>query len=857
MDISPGAKLGPYEILSSLGRGGMGEVFRARDTRLGRDVAIKVLPADLAHDTVRLSRFEMEARSIAALNHPNILAIYDVGTFGDIPYLVSELLEGESLRARLQKGTLPERMATNYALQIAQGLAAAHAKGVVHRDLKPENLFVTEEDRVKILDFGLAKSMPPFGSDGVTLEIAVGSALTNPGMLVGTVEYMAPEQLRGDSVDHRADIFAFGMVLFEMLTGKPAFHAEKKVDTITAILHQDPMERPEVAAVSPSLQRVLSHCLEKDPKQRFQSARDLTFTLSGFSPTATGVTGFVPIPAVATRRKLLRVAAVILLLLAVAAISVWTALRVQPAEVPEYHRLTYDKGTIYAARFGPDQKSVLYAAAWGGTPLQLFSTGVNAPSSRSLDVQSADVLAVSRDGQVALAVNGQPAVHLAVLNGTLAVMSITGSAPRSLASDVRWADWSPGGELAVVRHEGGHSRLEFPLGKVLYETSGWISHIRFSPDGQSIAFLDHPSWSDDRGSVAVVDLAGKHRVLSDGWESEDGLAWNSQTGEIWFTAVKRGYRRELSAVSMSGRVRLVLRVPGSLTLQDISPAGQVLTTFDDERLVMRGGDRTQAERDLSWFDWTIARDISDDGKTVLFEESGEPAGSAYAVGLRKLDGSAPVQLGEGSACGLSPDGKMALVIQPGKPEKLELLPSGVGEPVDVPIGQLRNLQGGGGRFLPDGEHLAVNATMPGQALRTYLLSRAGGTPKPITPEGVTAVLPSPNGKSVAGLNLAGDVAVYAVDGSGGHAIPGTAGFTPIGWTNDSSSVYIYHSIEKPARIYRQPVAGGTRELVRDLMPADPAGIVYIGRISMTRDAAAYAYNYYQVQSILYVIDHLR
>lgn len=857
MHISPGAKLGPYEILSSLGRGGMGEVFRARDARLGRDVAIKVLPAALARDTVRLSRFEMEARAIAALNHPNILAIYDVGTFGETPYLVSELLEGESLRAVLLKGPLSERVATNYASQIAQGLAAAHAKGVVHRDLKPENLFVTEEDRVKILDFGLAKSLPPFGSDGVTSEIPVGSALTSPGMLVGTVEYMAPEQLRGEPVDHRADIFAFGMVLFEMLTGTRAFKGAKSVDTITAILQQNPLERPEVSAVSPALQRVLSHCLEKDPRQRFQSARDLSFTLAGFSATATGVTGFVPVPAAPSRRRLLRVAAGVLLVLAVVAISVWTGWRAQPVSAPEYHRLTYDKGTIYAARFGPDQKSVLYSASWGGNALQLFSTGVNAPSSRSLDVQSADVLAVSRAGQVALAVNGQPAVHLAVLNGTLAVMSIAGSAPRSLANDVRWADWSPSGELAVVRHEGGRSRLEFPLGKVLYETSGWISHIRFSPDGQSIAFLDHPSWSDDRGSVDIVDLAGKHRVLAGGWESEDGLAWNAQTGEIWVTAVKRGYRRELNAVSTSGRVRLVLRVPGSLTLQDISPAGQVLVTFDDERLVMRGGSRSQPERDLSWFDWTIARDISADGKWVLFEESGEPAGSTYAVGMRMLDGSAPVQLGEGSACGLSPDDKMALVIQPGNPQRLELLPSGIGQPVDIPVGPLRTLQGGGGKFLPDGEHLAVNGALPGEALRTYLLSRTGGAPKPITPPGVTAVLPSPNGKSVAGLNLEGDVAVYAVDGSGSHAIPGTAGFTPIGWTSDGSSVYVYNATEKPARIYRQPVAGGAREPVREIMPADPAGIVYIGRISMTRDATAYAYNYYQVQSVLYVIDHLR
>src|SRR5208283_5593065 len=280
--ITPGTKLGEYEVKSLLGSGGMGEVYRARDSRLGRDVAIKVLPSFLSTDSERLRRFEQEARAAAALNHPNILAVHQMGTYQGAPYMVSELLEGETLREQLKRGRLPIRKAIDYSVQIARGLAAAHDKGIVHRDLKPENLFVTKDGHVKILDFGLAKlTQPQSGSEKSALTLTQG---TEAGMVMGTVGYMAPEQVRGQTADHRADIFAFGAILYEMLAGKRAFQKPTSPETMSAILNEDPPGISQVAAnIPPALQRVVHRCLEKNPEQRFQSASDLAFALDALS----------------------------------------------------------------------------------------------------------------------------------------------------------------------------------------------------------------------------------------------------------------------------------------------------------------------------------------------------------------------------------------------------------------------------------------------------------------------------------------------------------------------------------------------------------------------------------------------
>src|SRR5271170_3677120 len=285
MAVAAGTKLGPYEVLSPLGAGGMGEVYRARDSRLGREVAVKVLPAGYSNDPELLRRFEQEARATAALNHPNILALFDIARQDESPYIVSELLEGETLRDRLRGGALPVKRAMDYAQQILRGLAAAHDRGIFHRDLKPENIFVTHADQIKILDFGLAKlTMPESESiDKLSAELTT-EAVTCRGALLGTMGYMSPEQLRGQPGDARGDLFSFGIVLYEMLGGRRPFHGKTTADTISAVLTEDP---PELVAtgrdVPPILERIVRHCLEKDPAARFQSARDVEFALGSLS----------------------------------------------------------------------------------------------------------------------------------------------------------------------------------------------------------------------------------------------------------------------------------------------------------------------------------------------------------------------------------------------------------------------------------------------------------------------------------------------------------------------------------------------------------------------------------------------
>ena len=287
MPLTPGSRLGPYEILAPIGAGGMGEVYRARDPRLGREVAIKVLPASFSADADRLRRFEQEAQAAGVLNHPNIIAVYDIGTHDGAPYVVQELLEGETLRAVLAGGRLSPRKAIDYALQIAHGLAAAHEKGIVHRDLKPENVFVTTDGRVKILDFGLAK-LTHTEERGQATNLPTATAGTEPGVVLGTLGYMSPEQVRGKPADARSDIFSFGAILYEMLSGKRAFHGDSAADTMSAILKEDP---PDLSVtnqnISPGLERIVRHCLEKNPEQRFHSAHDLAFDLEALSGLST------------------------------------------------------------------------------------------------------------------------------------------------------------------------------------------------------------------------------------------------------------------------------------------------------------------------------------------------------------------------------------------------------------------------------------------------------------------------------------------------------------------------------------------------------------------------------------------
>src|SRR6267154_1073999 len=562
--IAPGTRLGHYEVQTLIGTGGMGEVYRARDSRLHRDVAVKVLPDAFSGDPDRLRRFEQEARATGQLNHPNIVAIHDLGTAegnGGVPYIVTELLEGQNLRAVVANGPIPPRKAVEPAIPIAAGLTAAHAKGIAHRDLKPENPFITAGGHLKILDVGLAKLPRPTGAGGAAHD-KTGSIQASPAMtgtIMGTASYMAPEQIREQPTDHRADIFSLGCILYEMLTGSRAFDGETPMDRMTSILHSEPADlAAAVEDAIPGVGRIVRRAIEKRAEDRFESAREMSFALT-LVTERTGARG-VPAGGSAPKASVSRAATL--------------------------HRLTYREGIIYDARFAPDGQSVYYGAAWEGRPVELFWAHAGNPESRALGYPDAEILAIASTGEMAVSLKRHNKGGF-IRSGMLARMPLGGGAPRAVQEGVHEADWGPGRQFAIIRESGGMTRLECPIGKVLHQTPGWQSSLRVSPDGTRIAFLDHTYRGNDMGNVAVVDMEGNLEVLSTGWNSAQGLAWSPDGREVWFTAFRAESSRTLYAVTLDGALRPVFQTAGHLNLVDISRQGKVLVVHGNNRMRMQ------------------------------------------------------------------------------------------------------------------------------------------------------------------------------------------------------------------------------------------------------------------------------
>ncbi len=654
MALNRGTKIGSYEIVSLLGVGGMGEVYRARDARLGRDVALKILPAAFARDEDRLRRFEQEARAVAALNHPNILAIHDVGQYDGTPYLVSELLEGESLRAMLDRGALPQRKAIDYGVQIAQGLAAAHEKGIVHRDLKPENLFITKDGRLKILDFGLAKLATKEGEAGAAASnLTLTHAQTDAGVVMGTASYMAPEQVRGDAVDARTDIFAFGAVLFEMLSGQRAFRRETPAETMTAVLKEDPAEltnseRP----VSPALDRIARRCLEKSPEERFQSAKDIAFSLEALSGSSYSTAKHAAVAEGGGKSRWM-IAAACTVVAILAAAGAYFAGRRGGDKPATFQHLTFQRGYIKRARFAPDGQNVIYSAMWEGQPYEVFSMRVGDHIGRSLELKNSMVMGVSDSGEIALLTNVRqtfPTPWMQV--GTLARAPASGGTAREILENVWDADISRDGkQFAVVRASSdGPQQLEYPIGKVLFKTSGYISDVRISPDGKSLAFMEHPLFGDDRGYVSLVDGSGNEKRLTGETAGEEGLAWSRDGSAVWYGGTGQATTgdRSVWAVNLNGKQRQVFAVPDDTTVWDIAADGRLL--FSHEKVgsaQMVASPANAAEHDVSVMGFGIGGSLSADGNAIAFSEAGATVSADYSVFFRRLDGTAAVEIGEG------------------------------------------------------------------------------------------------------------------------------------------------------------------------------------------------------------------
>jgi dipeptidyl aminopeptidase/acylaminoacyl peptidase len=825
----------------------MGEVYRARDERLSRDVAVKVLTPDYAADPDRLRRFEHEARAAGALNHPNLVVVFDTGRHEGNPYVVFELLDGITLRQRLGPGPLLVRKAVDYGEQIAQGLAAAHEQGIVHRDLKPENVFVTKDGRIKILDFGLAKVRPRDQGDELTTA-------TDTGVVLGTAGYMSPEQARGEPADHRSDVFAFGAVLYEMLSGQRVFQRPTAAETMTAILKEEP---PPLVALRPeiplALGRVVARCLEKRPEERFQSVRDVAFALHAVS----GDGGTAPRAPVTPTSRTRRALAILAVAAGLAAVAVGYLLgrgaAIKPP--PRFTQLTFRRGVVGEARFAPDGQTIVYGAAWEGQLNRIYSARVDSPESRPLDVPEGNILSISPSGEMAMTLGR---FYLRGGPELLARVPMAGGTPRPLLENVVAADWAPDGrDLAVIREEGTkrRRRLEFPIGRILYESPPLsIGFPRVSPRGDRVAFLE---FRPGGGSVETVDRRGTRTTLSKG-HVPFGLAWAPSGDEVWFTEWGALY-----AVTLTGQERLLAHFPGAVTINDVSRDGRALVTlaqYQAPLMVLAPG--ASKERDLSWFDFSRVADLSPDGKMMLFADR-TGAGSVQnnsnqaATYLRPTDGSAAVRLGEGLALALSQDGKWALSLMEGPPPRLTLLPTGPGEPRPVLLGNLTTVANAA--LLPGEDKVLLSGQAPGEDIRVFVQDFAGHDRRALTPEGFELSTPiSPDGKHALVFKAYDRPMLLSTDSAELRPLPGgEPGDLAMGWSAEGRWLYVTRQApELPARIFRIEIASGRRELWKEMMPGDAAAFGGFTGFSFTPDGKSYAYSFHQFLCALYLVDGL-
>ncbi|HET7451232.1 MAG TPA: protein kinase [Thermoanaerobaculia bacterium] len=859
MKLSSGARLGPYEIVSPLGAGGMGEVYRARDTRLGRDVAVKVLPERLAADADAAARFEREAKAVAALSHPNILAIHDVGTTDGTAYAVTELLEGSTLRERLEEGgALPFRKCVEYGVQIADGLAAAHEKGIVHRDLKPENVFLTPEGRAKILDFGLAKSaLAPE-------EVATNSptaAATDPGTVLGTVGYMAPEQVRGKPADQRSDIFSLGAVLYEMATGRRAFKGDSAVETMNAVLKEEPADISTFRGLPPDFDRVVRHCLEKSPAERFQSARDVAFDLKHASPDSSIRSGAARpvsfrrwVPAAASAGAVLVAAAAFLLGRRAGARDV----RDHP---PKFQPLTFRRGVVLRARFLSDGKTVVYSAALQDDPVSIYTVRSTAPESQKLDIPPAQLYSVSKSDELAIGL-GFHYTYGFMTEATLARVPISGGTPRPVAERVVSADWSPdGNDFAVSRMSGRLCILEYPLGKTLYSTDGWIDTVRVSPDGERVAFELHGSEGDSLGDVAVITRTGKLTKVATGFSNLRGVAWSGDGHEVYWTgAHSSGF--VLGVSTLNGREHALFSSGSGENLLDVRGGQVLLARHDQRRETELMTPSSATPRDMSWLDWTWPADVSRDGEWLLFCEQGRSttANGEYVLYVRKTDGSPASRLGPGFSGAFSPDGRFAVVAREARGAKpdLSIVPTGAGQPQPVVT---RGFDAAWAEWMPDGKRLVISARSAtgGSLYSVQAPDGSGGRLIEAPPMASTQCYSvSPDGSTIVDASADGRIAFVPVSGAPARLLPvDPPARCTLGWDPGGQFVYYQDAHQLPAQIQKLDVATGRTELFRSVAPIDRAGVQTVGPIRMSPDGRTIAFSYRRTLSDLILVDGLK
>ncbi|MBK9088822.1 MAG: serine/threonine protein kinase [Holophagales bacterium] len=838
----------------------MGEVWRARDTRLGREVAIKVLPADVSSDADRLKRFEKEARAASSLNHPAIVTIYEVGREGGIAWMAMELVDGSTLRQLIAAGPIAVRRLLAIAAQVADGLAKAHASGIVHRDLKPENVMVSKDGFAKILDFGLAKLVDPESGGGRESFIPTRSAGTEPGLVMGTVGYMSPEQARGEALDFRSDQFAFGALLYEMATGRRAFRGETKPEVLAAILRDDP---EPLALASPKLPAplrwLIERCLSKSPGERYAATddlardlRDAESHLAEFTTASAPAGGMDRVPSGRARAIAIASAAVAGLVLGAAGWALVAGRSRQPADVPLFHRVTFQRGNVLHARFAPDGQTILYAASWEGRPMEVFSTRVDGTESRPLGLGNADIAAVSESGELLVLLRGDQLRHPIGIS-RLARVPLSGGAPRAIAESVHAAGWLRGGGVVVQRHIAyDHDVLELPLGTGRFDYTGSAPAV--SRDGRFVAVA---RVRGGRGEVVVLDEKGT--VLRTVGADADQLAWHPG-GELWFSRVS-GEESGLFAIARSGSVRPVLKANGWV-LHDIAPDGRLLLERGISRTSLRARRPKEAkERELSWLDGSKLAGASGDFDALLFSETNEAGSRAGGVYLRPTDGGAAVRLSDGSALAFSEDGRWAFVRGSGTAPKIAFVPTGAGEPVFLDFGADGVVSA---VFLPGPEPRVV-ATVGDSPDKGHLeiVTPTGRRPIGISP-GFTPgdAVVSPDGGSIAyGTSWdkdAREIRLCRLGDAACRPLPLESAGTPCQWSADGRSLFLRERGGIPVRVTRYEIATGARTDWLRLGPEDATDVIGIDDVALSRDGRAYAYDAGEIRdSSLFVVSGLR
>jgi Tol biopolymer transport system component len=848
----------------------MGEVYRAKDTRLGRDVAVKVLPQHLSsHPEIR-ARFEREAQAVSSLNHPNVCTLHDVGRAGDTDYLVMELVEGETLAQRLLKGALPLGDVLKLGGQIADALDRAHRAGVIHRDLKPGNVMLTKSG-AKLMDFGLARATGLGPASELTSSPTVVGPLTAEGTIIGTFQYMAPEQLEGSDADTRADLWALGCVLYEMATGRRAFDGKSQASLITAIMGSQPAPISQLAPLSPSaLEHLVQACLAKDPADRIQSAHDIKLQLQWIAASGSQSGAALPQrahPSAGRRFRLLVAAAVIGALLLGAAAGYGGRGRSTPASAGvadvRYVPVTFEDGFVFAARFAPDGRTIVYSADWDQQRRGVYVTSLDGPDSRSLGFAGADLLAISPTGELAILNGssirgGNPYSRI----GTFARASLNGGASRPELDGVRFADIGVDGAIAVARTDSRRQTLEYPLGHVLVEIPLVSMHLgaasffvpRIAPSGNHVAFFDRRTTGAIE--VKIFDRSGKLEVTSPPFPDWWGLAW-TPGNELWFGATEAsGAQTAVFSLDLRGRRRVVYRAPGALTLHDISPKGDVLASFDHVLSRMELIDVSgSAPLDRSWREGGDLSGMSA-SHALLFSQSGDSGGPRGSVYFWPPDQPQPVRIADGSGRALSPDGRRALVISYETPPKVSIVPTGAGQPRELELGAIESVAWAG--WHPDGR-IVIELVRPDQKPIVYAVSPDGGNPVVALPDGISLRgdnLISPDGSRIVGIDASGQLEVCALASSACRPLPGAHDREDVaGWSADGEFVFVYQKQVIPVKVERLHVASGARSPWKIVTPKHVAVTGLFNLIASPDGFLVYSFARYR--SELYVIKGLK